>query len=335
MSSTIKGLDLIATEAWQADLLGRPPDTLEWVWPGYLARGALSLVAGQWSTGKSTLVSLLIARMARGGELAGQTVAPARVAVVGDEPLACWQDRAQRLRFGDEVCFFCQPFRAVPTPAAWDALCDRLTELRRERGIDVVIVDQLAAFLPCPRESRLDPRLEVLKRLARLRRLRQAVLVLEDRSLPTLTVAERFRERAALSGCVDIQIEMKRLADAPLADRRRRLAAWSPFAETPPRRLIELAADGRDYRTILEPEPEAFSRHWPAIERLLALAPHPLTRHDLLHALQSHSAAPSPMTLWRTLNRALKKGLLRSEGQGTCKSPFRYHLASCSGQESR
>lgn len=79
--------ELLASETWNTELTARPKAEIDWVWPGYLAHGAVTLLTSQAKTGKTTLISALIAKMARGGELAGLTVRPARVAVVSEESL--------------------------------------------------------------------------------------------------------------------------------------------------------------------------------------------------------------------------------------------------------
>src|SRR5713226_7382312 len=40
-----------------------------WLWYGYLAAGKITLLTSQWKSGKTTLISILLARMAQGGEL--------------------------------------------------------------------------------------------------------------------------------------------------------------------------------------------------------------------------------------------------------------------------
>src|SRR6202007_2157095 len=42
-----------------------------WLWQGYLSPGKVTLLTSQWKSGKTTLVSLLLARMQQGGQLAG------------------------------------------------------------------------------------------------------------------------------------------------------------------------------------------------------------------------------------------------------------------------
>jgi hypothetical protein len=328
MTSPATPAPLVLPEVWNAQLALRPRAGVDWVWPGYLAHGAVSLLTSQWKTGKTTLISVLIAKMAQGGELGGQTVSPARVAVVSEEPLDFWQRRGENLNFGQELCFFCQPFAGRPTLAAWEALVERLAELGRVRGIDVVILDALATFLPGAAESQTSAMLDVLQGLTRLTRQGQAVLVLHHPTKGAVAAGQLARGCGALCAYVDILMEMSLVASALETDRRRRIAAWSRFEETPRRRVVELSADGRDYEAILEPEQDdAFSQHWPAVERLLAFPPRKLTRQELLTAWRAKSTAPSPATLWRILDRAVESGLLLCEGEGTCVDPFRYWLA--------
>src|SRR3954449_13239151 len=88
-----------------------PPPPLPWLWYGYLAPGNVTLLTSQWKSGKTTLVSVLLSRLKGGGELAGLRVAPGRAVVVSEEDAAHWLRRCDKLGLGDEVGFFCRPFR--------------------------------------------------------------------------------------------------------------------------------------------------------------------------------------------------------------------------------
>src|SRR5438309_6708988 len=61
-----------------------------WLWHGYLGPGKMTLLTSQWKSGKTTLVSLLLARMAGGGALAGLPVAAGRAAVISEESPQLW-----------------------------------------------------------------------------------------------------------------------------------------------------------------------------------------------------------------------------------------------------
>src|SRR5205807_153532 len=48
---------------------------VRWLWRGYLAAGAVTLLTSQWKTGKTTLTAVLLARLKAGGQLAGLPLA--------------------------------------------------------------------------------------------------------------------------------------------------------------------------------------------------------------------------------------------------------------------
>ena len=52
------------------------PEAIKWLWPGFLAKGKLHLVAGKPSAGKTTVVLDICARITSGGELPDKSKAP-------------------------------------------------------------------------------------------------------------------------------------------------------------------------------------------------------------------------------------------------------------------
>ena len=79
------------------EIRARTPPATDWLWHGYLAGGSVTLLTSQWKTGKTTLLSVLLARMAAGGELAGRAVRAAHAAVVSEEDEGHWAARHARL----------------------------------------------------------------------------------------------------------------------------------------------------------------------------------------------------------------------------------------------
>ena len=53
------------------------PDRIDWLWEGFLARGALTMLTAQWKTGKTTLLSRLLPKFEKGGHFLGRRVDPA------------------------------------------------------------------------------------------------------------------------------------------------------------------------------------------------------------------------------------------------------------------
>src|SRR5439155_2254194 len=85
------------------DLAANAAASTRWVWNGYVAGGAVTLLTSRWKAGKTTLLSLLLARMGAGGELAGRRVAAGRAVVVSEESLNMWAHRGTKLNFGDHI----------------------------------------------------------------------------------------------------------------------------------------------------------------------------------------------------------------------------------------
>src|SRR5207247_2438663 len=111
------------TTLWGSDLAGSAPPR-SWLWHGYLAPGNVTLLTSQWKSGKTTLVAVLLARMKTGGRFADRPLAAGKAVVISEESPVLWHHRAQRLHFGDNVGWFCRPFKGKPTPEEWLALLD-------------------------------------------------------------------------------------------------------------------------------------------------------------------------------------------------------------------
>src|SRR5262245_15163447 len=74
-----------------ADLPVRP--AAGWIWHGYLPRGRIVLLSGIPKCGKTTLASVVLARMGSGGNVAGRAVSPSRAIVLSDETEFDWARR--------------------------------------------------------------------------------------------------------------------------------------------------------------------------------------------------------------------------------------------------
>jgi hypothetical protein len=99
---------------WSVDF-SAPDRQLPWLWQGYLAPGDITLLTSQWKSGKTTLISILLARLKAGGELAGLPLTPGKALVITEESTRLWRLRHHKLQFGDNVCWLCRPFRGGRT----------------------------------------------------------------------------------------------------------------------------------------------------------------------------------------------------------------------------
>jgi hypothetical protein len=299
---------------------------VDWLWRGYLARGATTLLTSQWKAGKTTLLSLLLARMAAGGQLAGLPVTTARVAVVSEERLENWRRRHERLHFGQDLAFLCQPFLTGSTEETWLALIEHLQRLGRERGVELVVIDPLAQFLPGSVENNPLAMMDALRPIERLTADGMAVLLMHHPRKKHAAAGQSARGGGALCGSVDVLMEMKLPPATQPHSRRRTLLAWSRYQETPRERVIELSADGTDYFEIQSGAEGCGEGHLEVVLQLLAATGGKLTRRQLLDAWPAGRPAPHPVMLWRALAAAVRIGRLEQEGTGRRRDPFRYFL---------
>jgi hypothetical protein len=130
------------------ELVSASQPGLSWLWHGYLTPGKVTALISPSKTGKTTLVSHLLARSAQGGPLAGRHVSRGRGLVVSEEATADWDTRCRQLGIGENVQFLCRPFQgARPTEAQWLALVGGLEALHRQEALDLVVLDPLVAGL--------------------------------------------------------------------------------------------------------------------------------------------------------------------------------------------
>ncbi len=311
---------------WSGGLNPAAPD-VPWLWHGYLAPGNITLLTSQWKSGKTTLLSVLLARRAAGGGFGGRPLKPGRTAVVSEESREVWEQRRRTLNFGDAVAFFCRPVGCrKPSVREWLGLIDSLAALGGSHGVDLAVIDPLASFLPSRCENNNDLMLAALEPLGRLRDAGLAVLLLHHPKKGHVPRGQAARGAGALSHYVDVSIEMWPYRPAGDGDRRRVLQADSRFPATPRQLVLEWAADGGDYVARGDVAEEEFREHWEQMRPFFASAPERLTRRELRALWPSGPGAPSDATLCRWLERAVAQGLLRREGTGHCGSPYRYWL---------
>jgi hypothetical protein len=314
------------------ELAGGAEPRLAWLWDGYLAAGKLTALVSPPKSGKTTLLSHLLARCAQGGQLAGRAVTPARALVVSEEAAADWDARCRRLGLGPHVQFLCRPFRgARPTDAQWFALVGGLEALHRREALDLVVLDALAALLPGCAETCAPRLLDCLLPLQALAQRGPAVWLLHHPAKARRADGQAARGSGALAGLADVVLEMSCVRRARSRDRRRRISAYSRYAETPRHLVLELNADGSDYLVRTNADGSALAQPWPELHHVLAQATDRLTQQTILERWPVEDHVPERSTLARWLQRATRQGLVCSCGSGYRGDPFRYWLPGHEG----
>jgi hypothetical protein len=309
-----------------ADLAHSANRQTAWLWHGYLARGSITLLTSQWKTGKTTLVSLLLHQMKAGGTLTGLPVRPGNAIIVTEESPELWYERSQRFDYADHVHWFCRPFRGKPREDQWLGLLDQIHALHRQLGVDLLVIDPLATFLPGNDENNAVTILNALVPLQHLTTAGLAVLLLHHPRKGAAPVGQAARGSGALQGCADILMEMHWFSRADNADRRRQLLGWSRFSTTPRQQVIELNEAGTDYAVLGTRATVTETAQEFALHSILAMATHKLTVREIREQWPPDVPAPNHSVLWRRLTALIEKKLLYREGAGNNKDPFRYWL---------
>jgi hypothetical protein len=299
---------------------------LSWLWHGFLAPGKLTALISPPKSGKTTLASILLARCAQGGQLAGLHVARGRAFVVTEEAAGDWDARCRRLAIGQNVQFLCRPFQgARPTDAQWFALVASLEALYRREGLDLVVIDPLATLLPGFAETCGPKLLDCLLPLQALANLGTSVCLMHHPAKYKTIDGQAGRGSSALSGFADIVMEMSCCRRARSRDRRRRICSYSRYVETPRHLIIELNADGADYLVRTDETGTPLARTWPEVHDILANASDKVSQETILNRWPSEEP-PNRSTLSRWLKRATEQGLICCTGSGHRGDGFCYWL---------
>jgi hypothetical protein len=322
-----QALSALPEGVWAVELGQGPPRAMSWLWHGYLGAGCVTLLTSRWKAGKTTLLSVLLARRVTGGRLADLPVAAGRTALVTEESLERWNLRRGRLDFGNHTWFLCRPFAGKPSFAQWAGLIDRLAGLRERDGVDLAVFDALSHFLPGRTENQAALMVEALAPLQRLTERGMAVLLLHHPTKRGASEGAAARGSGALPAFVDVIVEMDCCGRARAGnDRRRRLIGFSRYDETPRELIVELNAEGTDYAALGDAAEEEFRDNWSRLRATLAGAPGKLTRREIEARWPDEGGPPARTSLRRWLAEAVTRGLMRYEGAGSRESPRRYWL---------
>jgi hypothetical protein len=109
-------------------------------------------------------------------------------------------------------------------------------------------------------------------------------------------------------------------------DRRRRICAYSRYAQTPRHLIIELDASGADYLVRTNETGAPLVQTWLEVHYILSRAMDKFSQQETLHRWPVEDDPPDLSTLSRWLKRATQQGLICCCGSGYRGDSFRYWL---------
>ena len=130
------------------------PERINWLWPGYLAAGKLSLLIGDPGIGKSTLTHEIVARFSRGEPLPGTTTtfSPLNCGLCcrEDDPADTIRPRLDAARADVSLVFVLDDVQTLPNDLV------QLEANIRQHALKLVVIDPIVAFLSGKHDSYRD-----------------------------------------------------------------------------------------------------------------------------------------------------------------------------------
>jgi AAA domain len=299
-----------------AELRASVPPEPDWIWPGYVAHGALTVVAGKPKAGKSTLALALADAVASGATaFLDRGLAGAPVVYISEEGAGTLAHKA-----GAGDIRFATRESAWPQPDWPSLITAAIAEANRVKGA-MIVIDTFAMWAGLGPEAEKDAGAvqRAMEPLVAATRTGLAVLLVVHARKGGGEDGEAIRGSSALAGAADIVLELDRIQGA--SPRQRKLLALSRYPQTPGVIVIEQEAANGVWSVIGEGADRGDAREITDRSALLdALATaETLTRAELEELMGS------PQRQWHTtLERLIETDVVGKSGAGKKGDPYVY-----------
>ncbi len=151
-----------------------------WVWEGYLARGALTVLGAREKAGKSSLTWALTAALLSGRDFCGRPTSPTPVVVLTEEPPPSVAEKLERFGIAPDAPLSILTRADVRGRPEWSAVVAAAGAEAERLGAGIIVIDPLAfwAALPPDAENSAGAMTEALRPLLGLAGRGLAVLAL-------------------------------------------------------------------------------------------------------------------------------------------------------------
>lgn len=299
-----------------ADLRASTPLEPDWLLDGYLAAGALTLLAGKPKVGKSTLaVAIAGAIAASAPSFLGRELRGAPVVYVSEEGPG---SLAHKMPASNAIRVLTRD-AAWPPPAWHELVAGSIAEAQRV-GAGVLVVDTLAhwAGLRPDAEKDAGAAQAAMQPLLDAAHAGLAVLVPLHARKGGGEDGDGVRGSSAITGCADVVLELERTQRPS----ERALLALSRYPGTPGSLIVEHDPATGSWTQIGQGERSEVRAIADRQAILAALA------HDVeLTRLELEDATGTPQRQWHTqLDALIREGKVQRNGAGIKGSPYRFKL---------
>ena len=295
------------------ELLASVPAEPPWRWHGYLAAGAVTVLAGKPKSGKSTLgFAIATAIAGREDDFLGHRLDGGPVVYVSEEGAATLAHKVsgEGLRIATRET-------AWPRPI-WSALVWAARAEANRVGASVVVIDTFAFWAALGPESEKDAGAvqAAMEPLVALAENGRAVLLIAHARKGGGEDGEAVRGSSAIAGAADIVLELDRVKDLP---RQRKLLALSRYPQTPGALVFE--REGNVWSVVGEGTDRGDARDIASRGVLLGAMSFDegVTRADI------EAATGTQAREWHaTLDQLITDGVVTRSGEGKRGDPYRY-----------
>jgi hypothetical protein len=299
-----------------SELRTQTPAEPLWTWRGYLAPGAVTIIAGKPKAGKSTLAFALADALAqRAPTFLGREVAGGPVVYVSEETAGTL---VHKLAAVDGLRVLPRDL-AWPKPG-WETLIAVAVAEARRVGAVVLVIDTLAywAAMPGDREKDAGAAQAVMQPLLDAAGEGFAVLLVMHQRKGGGEDGEGLRGSGAFAGAADIVIELERAKNP----RERVLLALSRYPSTPGSLVVNHDAATRAWSVVGEGE-RGDARSITDRRAILAALDdgEAVTRAELEHVVCA------PQRQWnKELQTLIDEGRVQRSGAGKKGDPYRFSM---------
>lgn len=298
-----------------------PAEEPTWVWPGYIAESTITLLTGQWKSGKTTLLTHLL-RDAYGGTGLVDSPIEKPILYISEESPTMWSARRDLHHLDPRILFLQrESFRRLD-PKGWKELIDSTVAECKQTEAALVIIDTLAGLWPVTSENDAAEVSEIIAPLRDITETGAGLLLVHHPRKGDSSNFNAARGSGALPSFVDIIIEMKRYTTDDPKDPRRILNAVGRYCEIPDEVVIEYTDEG--YIMLGERADVGRADDIDTLERIIkdigdgAIA-------EQIRERWPHTPCIGKGRLGKLLSEGTEQGRWKRTGRGVKGDPKRFH----------
>lgn len=293
-------------------------EQIEWIVPGFVARGAVTELGAKVKAGKTTLITKLVRAVADGLDFLGKPTLKTPTVYLTEQPIVSFRqamDRAGLLGRPDFHVLQHTDTRGIPWP---EVVAAAVCECKRA-GATLLVIDTLPQFagLKGDSENNSGDALTAMDPILQAAADGIGIIVVRHERKSGGDIGDSGRGSSAFAGAVDIVLSLRR-PEGNAKKSLRVLHALSRFSETPAELLVELTDAG--YISLGEPGEAALRE---AKESILAITPDSELEAVSIKELMKGAKVPRA-TAQRAVKELTEEGVMGRVGEGKKGMPFLY-----------